>query len=164
MLRLVLAVALLSNFIACLAAQSIPQELRGTWRVRRILPADTISCWGEREAKKLIGTEIECTADSFRWEDNLISHPIFKVTVTKAQEFQEEYSGSGSFVDFGVLGIRVPQVTMVQIEHPPADITGDTIEIPGDEVLIKDPNTIIFSVCNVYFEGKRENVRKDVSR
>lgn len=126
--------------------------------------SDTISRWGEREAKKLIGTEIEYTADSFRWEDNLISHPIFKVTVTKAQEFQEEYSGSGSFVDFGVLGIRVPQVTMVQIEHPPADITGDTIEIPGDEVLIKDPNTIIFSVCNVYFEGKRENVRKDVSR
>jgi hypothetical protein len=27
--------------------------------------------------------------------------------------------------------------------------------IPGDVVLLKDGNTIIFSLCNVYFEAER---------
>ena len=42
--------------------------------------------------------------------------------------------------------------------HEPANITGATIEIPGDDVLIKDKNTIIFSVCNVYYEARRRPV------
>lgn len=59
MSRSLLVVALCFSFISGVAAQSIPQNLRGKWRVRRILPADTISCWGDREAKRLLGTEIE---------------------------------------------------------------------------------------------------------
>jgi hypothetical protein len=43
----------------------------------------------------------------------------------------------------------------VSIEHPPAEITRATTEIPGDLLLLKNRNTIVFSVCNVYFEAKR---------
>lgn len=164
MSRVLLVAVLCLNCLSCIAAQSVPQELRGKWRVRRILPADTISCWGESEAKKLIGTELEYTADLFRWKDQLVSHPLVKVTVVTADEFQKEYSGSGSFVDFSRLGIRASQVTRIQIDHPPAEITGGTIEIPGDEVLIRDPNSIVISVCNVYFEASRERAEKSISK
>ena len=158
--RVLLAIALFFNFISCMAAQNVPKELIGKWRVRRILPAETVSCWGEKEAIGLVGTEIEYTADSFRWKDKAIQHPSVDITVVTADEFQKEYSGSGSFVDFRRLGIRTPQATKAQIGHPPANITGGSIEIPGDDVLIKDRTTIVFSVCGVYFEAKRESVQK----
>ena len=155
--RVLLAIALFFNFIPSMVAQSVPEELIGQWRVRRILPAETVSCWGEKEAKGLLGTEIEYTVDSFRWTDKSIQHPSVDITVVTAEEFQKKYSGSGSFVDFRLLGIRASQATKVQISHPPANITGGSIEIPGDDVLIKDRTTIVFSVCNVYFEAKRES-------
>jgi hypothetical protein len=119
-----------------------------------------LSCWGEKEVKAFVGTEIEYNADSFRWKDIFISHPTVVVTTVTADEFQKNSSGSGSFVDFRGLGIPRSEATKVQIQHPPADITGGSIEIPGDDVLIKDRNTIVFSVCGVYFEGKRESVQK----
>ena len=156
MSRILIAIALFFNAISCVAAQTIPLELRGKWRVHKILPAETVSCWGDKEGKALIGTEIEYAADSFRWKDKSVPHPRVEIAVVAADEFQKEYWGSGSFVDFHHLGIRTPQATEVQIGHPPADTTGGSIEIPGDRVLIKDQNTIVFSVCNVYFEGKRE--------
>ena len=43
-------------------AQAIPRELWGTWVVHREVPTTTISCWGDKDAKKLIGTELECPA------------------------------------------------------------------------------------------------------
>jgi hypothetical protein len=47
-------------------AQTIPKELWGTWVVRREVPTTTISCRGEKEAKKLIGTEVQYSATLFR--------------------------------------------------------------------------------------------------
>jgi hypothetical protein len=142
-----------------LTAQEIPAQLRGRWVVKRELPTSTICCWGEKEAQDLIGTEIEYTADSFRWKNTVTPHPTVQVTVLSAQQFHDRYSGGGandSQVNFRQLGIRAPQATLVILGHEPADLTGATIEIPGDEVLIKDKNTIVFSVCNVYFEAKRQ--------
>jgi hypothetical protein len=52
------------------------------------------------------------------------------------------------------LGIVTKQATEISIQHEPTNITGTTIEMPGDRV-IKDANTIIFSACNIYFEAKR---------
>jgi hypothetical protein len=164
MSRVLIAFALFFNSSSCIAAQNIPVELIGKWRVHRILPTETVSCWEDKEARALIGTEIEYTVDSFRWKDKSIPHPNVEIAVVTADEFQKEYSGSGSFVDFHRLGIRTSQATKVQIGHPPADITGGSIEIPGDQVLIKDRSTIVFSVCNVYFEGKRKSAQKKPSK
>jgi hypothetical protein len=163
MSRILLAIALFFNSIAGIAAQKMPEDLLGKWRVRRILPVDTVSCWSDKEARDLLGTEIEYSNDVFRWRGELIEHPSFDIRVITANEFQKEYSGSSSSVDYRSLGIRASQATKVQINHPPARITGGSIEIPGDVVLIKDRNTIVFSVCNVYFEAKRESVQKKAS-
>lgn len=138
-------------------AQPIPKELWGIWTVQRDIPTTTISCWGEEDARKLIGTQIEYSPRLFRWSDVATRDPIAKVTIVTAQQFHDENSGgeSDSQVTFKQLGIKSSSVTEVAINHPPANITGATIEIPGDDVLIKARDKIVFSVCNVYFEADR---------
>ena len=141
-----------------LAAQNIPQELVGKWVIQRELSTRTISCWGEKEAKAIIGTEVEYTADSFKWKHILVKHPTVAVAVVSAEQFQRENSSAnvnGSQVSFRQLGINAPEMKQVSINHPPAEMTGATTEIPGDVVLLKNRNAIVFSVCNVYFEAKR---------
>src|SRR5262249_27890669 len=118
--------------------------------------------WDKAKADSLLGTEIEYSAESFRWKDVVIDHPVAETKLITAKEFHDDNSGQGaksSQVTFHRLGITAEQATQVSIEHPAADITGETIEIPGDSVLIKDQNTIIFSVCNVYFEARRSGSR-----
>jgi hypothetical protein len=139
-------------------AQNIPQELVGKWVIQRELPTRTISCWGKKESKAIIGTEIEYTNDSLRWKRVMVKHPIVEVNVVSAEQFERDNSSpsvNGSQVSFRQLGINVSGTKQVSIEHPPAAITKATTEVPGDLVLMKNRNTIIFSVCNVYFEAKR---------
>jgi hypothetical protein len=156
MKRLFCSLILLASSV--LAAQNIPQELVGTWVIQRELPTRTISCWGEKEAKPLIGSEIEYTADSFRWKHIVVKHPTVAVAIVSAEQFQRENSSpsvNGSQVSFRQLGIHPLEIKQVSVNHEPAEITGATTEIPGDVVLLKNRNAIVFSVCNVYFEAKR---------
>jgi hypothetical protein len=145
------------------AAQTIPKELWGKWVVSRVLPTNTISCWGNKEARKLIGTELEYSANLFRWAKVIINNPTPETATITAEQFHDENSGgsaNGSQVTFSQLGIKGQSAVQVVIRHSPADISGATIEIPGDNVLIKDKDTIIFSVCNVYFQAKRRIVSR----
>src|SRR5690242_13980636 len=137
---------------------TIPKPLWGMWIVSRELPTATISCWGEKEASVMIGTEIEYSADSFRWGRVVTKNPSAAVSTISAEQFHDENSGRGatsSQVTFIMLGIKGDKTIQVRIQHPPANVIGATTEIPGDAVLIKDKNTIVFSVCNVYFEARR---------
>lgn len=139
-------------------AQNIPQELIGKWVIQRELPARTISCWGEKEAKAIIGSQIEYTANSFRWKRVVVEHPMVKIRVVSAEQFERENSSpsvNGSQVSFRQLGINAAETKEISIDHPPAEITKATTEIPGDLLLLKNRKTIVFSVCNVYFEAKR---------
>jgi hypothetical protein len=139
-------------------AQPAPKDIWGHWIVTRQLPASTISCWGEAEAQKLIGTELAYSAQSFRWKNIRTKNPTATTRALTAQQFYDENSGGGSNssqVTFAQLGIKSDHVLEIKISHPDAGITGATREIPGDTVLSTDKNTIIFSVCNIYFEAKR---------
>jgi uncharacterized protein YecT (DUF1311 family) len=141
------------------AASAIPHELIGRWTVLRTLPTKTISCWGETEAKALIGTQIIYTADSLQWKDAVAKDPKVTRNVITARNFALNNSGGGandSNVSFKQLGITSSRATQVTIEHPDATVTGSTTEIPGDSVLLRDPTHIIFSVCNLYFLAERK--------
>jgi hypothetical protein len=156
-IRFCLAIVLL-GLVPSVAAQGIPRKLWGKWVIHRDVPTSTISCWGDEQARVIIGTQIEYRSDLFRWKNIVAKHPSVKTVVISAQRFREENSGGGargSQVSFSQLGIKAPEATQVTIEHAPADVTGGTTEIPGDRVFIKDENTIVFSVCNLYFEAKR---------
>jgi hypothetical protein len=140
------------------ATHKIPQELQGDWVVTRLIPTRTISCWGNREAKKLLRTTIHYGADSFEWKDHNVPNTEVAVRSMTANQFHDEYSGGGaadSQIDFDQIGIKASSATIVTLSHPDANITGGTIEIPGDWVLLKDKDAIILSVCNLYFEAHR---------
>jgi hypothetical protein len=150
--------------IACIAsAQSIPQVLWGKWVVKRELPTRSISCWGKKEARALIGTELEYSAESFRWGKTITKDPATDTRSLTAEEFHREYSGMGAIssqVTFEELGIKEPRVSQITIHHAATELTGGTIEIPGDQVLVKSRNTIVFSACGVYFEAVRKDSAK----
>jgi len=113
---------------------------------------------GEREAEALVGTELEYSSEVFRWQKTVTKNPITETTTITSLQFHDQNSGGGansSQVTFEQLGIKQRQVVQIVIRHPAASITGATIEIPGDNILVKDQNTIVFSVCNVYFEARR---------
>jgi hypothetical protein len=151
--------ALFLVLVASVAAQDIPQQLHGNWLIKRIVPTTTISCWSYKEAQRIVGTEIDYTANSLRWKDRVAINPLVGVSELSAEEFQQEYSGGGandSQVNFSQLGIRSQSVTRIKLTHPDIKPIWGSYEIPGEEVLVKDKNTIIFSVCNIYFEARRE--------
>jgi len=138
--------------------QIIPEELWGKWIIRRELPTSTISCWGEDDARAIIGTEIEYKADFFRWQHEVGRGLAARVAIVTAKQFHDENSGgsvNSSQVSFRQLGISTATARQVTIDHDPAKITAATTEIPGDVVLLKNHNTIIFSVCNLFFEASR---------
>jgi hypothetical protein len=56
--------------------QTIPEQIWGKWLVTRQIPTTTISCWGTAEAKTLLGTEIEYSAEVFRWKDVVTTRPV----------------------------------------------------------------------------------------
>ena len=138
--------------------QAIPKDIWGKWKIVREIPTRTISCWGESDASKIIGTQIEYSEKIFRWNDATVNNPTAEDKIVTADQFRDENSSpssNGSQVDFRQLGIAAKQAREISIHHDPAKISGATVEIPGDSVLVKNPHTLVFSVCNIYFEAKR---------
>jgi hypothetical protein len=134
----------------------IPRGLWGTWVIGRELPASTIACIDEAQAKRITGTELEYGDEIFRWKDIVTNHPAAEMALITAQQFRRQDSGSDSQVSFQQLGINQTEVPEVTVKHLDSDVIDGTTEVPGDVALVKDRDTIIVSVCNVYFEAKRE--------
>jgi hypothetical protein len=151
-------VCVFAILIASSAAKDIPVELRGKWKVTREISTSTIACWGSKE--QLIGTEIEYSADSLRWKDRVARDPQVAVSSITAEQFHRDYSGGGaasSQVTFKQLGIRSAATTQIVLTHSDIKSINDAPELPGDTVLFKGKDKIVFSVCNVYFEAHREH-------
>lgn len=149
-----LALILLA-FAASTPAQNIPRQLHGRWRIKRILPAGGISCWSGKEAKRLIGTEIEYTDGTVRWGKQLALVRSVKESELTADQFDRDNWGSGGSVLLSDLGIQAPRVTQINIMH--ADLTPirGASEIVAEDALIKDENTIIIDPCGVFFVAVR---------
>jgi hypothetical protein len=147
-LQMILLGAASSSAAQSLApAQPAPKDIWGHWVVTRQLAATTVSCWGEAEAKKLIGTELAYSAQSFRWKSVRAENPTATTRTLTAQLFHDENSGGGSKssqVTFAQLGSKTDHVLEIKISHPDASITGASTEIPGDTVLNKDKTRLFF--------------------
>jgi len=141
-------------------SSKIPQQLLGKWIVRKIVATDTVGCLDIKQAQALVGAEREYRADSFRWKTTNIQSSGSSTNLVGAQEFAQDNSGSGSHVDFNQLGIASSAVEQITINHPDVKIAelsqNGSSAVPGESVLMEGPNTIIFDVCNTYFEARRE--------
>ncbi|WP_353068530.1 lysozyme inhibitor LprI family protein [Tunturibacter empetritectus] len=150
------------NDPAAKAGSPIPEMIRGQWMVKKVLPTKTIACWDQKQADAMIGTELEYKADSLRWKTTTVRNLGSTAATVEAKQFAEDNSGRGSQssqVDFSQLGIATPTVQQITIEHPDVTIqdgsAGGSMEMPGDVVMMKDSDRLVFSVCNVYFEADR---------
>ena len=83
-------------WLVALPPQAIPEQIWGKWIVTRELPTTTIPCWGEAEAKTLLGTEIEYSRDIFRWKDVVTTRSVVEIKTVNAGQFHDEHSGQGS--------------------------------------------------------------------
>jgi len=77
-------------------AQNIPSLIWGKWIVRRELPSRTISCWGENDAKAIIGTQIEYSDKVFRWNGVVTNNPTSETKTVTADRFSNENSSPSS--------------------------------------------------------------------
>ena len=143
--------------LGSVAAQQVPVQLRGKWIVKRVIPTPTAGCLGPGESEQLIGTEIEYSANSMRWKDKVIAHPTVSSASLTAEQFHRQNAGQASEqVTYLMLGIQSATATEVSLVGPDENIPRDRVGVvPGDNVLIKDRNTIVFDFCNVFFEAAR---------
>jgi hypothetical protein len=141
-------------------SRKIPQELLGKWIIRKVLPTNMTSCLDGKQAQSLVGTEIEYRSDSFRWKTTNVQSSGCSTNMIGAQEFAQDISGNASHIDFSQLGIAASAIKQITIDHPDVKIAelslNGSAAVPGESVLVEGPNTIIFAVCNTYFEARRE--------
>ncbi|MGL5387653.1 MAG: hypothetical protein ACRDCA_17640 [Serratia sp. (in: enterobacteria)] len=159
-LAMLLALSLPAAWAAQNAPAPIPPALIGNWSVTKIIPTQTVGCWDEKQAQQLVGNSINYKADGFTWHEQQVINQGAITTTVEAQEFVEDNSGDNSYVDFPTLGISTPSVQRVIIQHQDVSVPGITDQgsegVPGDNVLVKDRNTLIFSQCGVWFEAQRQ--------
>jgi len=137
---------------------AIPQQIVGSWIVLRELPTKAVSCWSREDAKKVVGSKILYSDKVFRWNKTTVENPSAGIRTVTAQQFHDENSGigpRGAEITLQDLGIQSDSVVEIEIKHRPAHLFDETSEIPGDDVIVKDATTIVFPVCNTYFEARR---------
>jgi hypothetical protein len=91
-------VLILFGVSGTLSTQPIPQELWGTWVVHRLIPTSTISCWGNKEARKLIGTEIEHWMGLFRWDKIVTKNLKTETTLISLRSFRRRTLGEEQMI------------------------------------------------------------------
>jgi hypothetical protein len=155
-MKIILQTGVLGLLVATsLPTSTVPARLQGAWRITRVLPTNNVSCWGDEEARKLVGSSLTYRSRSMRWKGGEVALQGVVVREVTAEEFREENSGSGGAAEFSQLGIRAAALTEVDLQHEDADITGATTEVPGDSVLLAGPDRIVVSACRVFFEARR---------
>ncbi len=155
-LRWTLLALLVVSAAGHLSAEPLPPRLRGSWRITRILPTHNVTCWGQDQAVKLVGTTISYSDRSMHWYGGQVPLQGIVTREVSSEEFRSENSASGGDgVNFEMVGIHAASVTEVDLQHEDADITGATTEVPGDAVLLAGPNRIVISACSVYYEAVR---------
>jgi hypothetical protein len=141
-----------------IAAEQLPPQLAGVWKITRVLPTKNTACWDASQAQPLVGSTLEYRDEAMRWRGGEVPLQGIVVRNVTAEDFRKENASLGEPPAFADLGIHAQRVTEVDMQHEDADITGATTEVPGDSVLIVAPNRIVVSACGVFFEATRTAV------
>ena len=136
------------------AQDPIPGQVRGSWKIVRMLPTKNEGCWDG--AKSLVGTTLTYRTNLMRWQGGEVPLTGVVTRTVTADDFQQETEQSwGTPLKLSELKIMSPKVTEVDLQHEDADVTGATTEIPGDSVMLVGRNTIVVSACGTFFEATR---------
>jgi hypothetical protein len=137
-----------------LAQDPMPPQVRGSWKIVRMLPTKNEGCW--EGAKSLVGTTLTYRTNVMRWQGGEVPLTGVVTRTVTADDFQQETEQSwGTPLKLSELKIMSPKVTEVDLQHEDADVTGATTEVPGDAVMLVGRNTIVVSACGTFFEATR---------
>jgi hypothetical protein len=142
----------------------IPYKLWGTWTITREIPTRTITCWDDKQAKRLLGTKITYGPHAYQWNQISNNHISASVSLHDADSFWSAYSSpvsDGSQVDFGQLGISTPLIAHISLSGFTDKERSDDDAPPGSNVLLKSPRMIVIEVCSVYFEASKIDTPAD---
>jgi hypothetical protein len=156
LIRHLAVVAITSTLWTCTSgAESLPVQLRGSWRITRILKTTNTGCWSFERAQRLMGSTLDYGDKKMRWQGGDV--PLLGITTRTVtdDDFRRDDAGNPKPLTLAELDIRGPLVTEVDFQHEDADITGASTEVPGDSVLLAASNRIVGSACGVYFEAMR---------
>ena len=153
-LRALAACVLLFATATCLA-DTLPQQLQGTWRIARLIPTTNTGCWDSAHAQSLVGTSLTYAQNSMHWQGGNIPLTGIITRTINDSDLKAEFDGDAKPVDFAQLQVKQPTVVEVNLQHEDQDITGGSTEVPGDSVLLVARDRIIGSACGVYFEAQR---------
>ncbi len=134
--------------------QEMPRAITGSWRISRILPTHNSACWGNEQARPLVGTTLRYRQGAMHWKGGEVAIAEALTRTLSSSSYLTEYK-----VALTELGIRADTVTEIDLQHEDADVTGATTEVPGDTILLAGPNRILISACGVYFEALRSGAR-----
>jgi hypothetical protein len=136
-------------------AESMPAQLRGSWKITRILKTTNMGCWSTEQAQPLVGSTLAYDAKAMHWKGGDV--PLLGITsrTVTDDDLRRDAPGNPTPLSLAELEIRGPIVTEYDLQHEDADITGASTEVPGDSVLIAGPNRIVVSACGIYFEATR---------
>ncbi|WP_263380854.1 hypothetical protein [Granulicella paludicola] len=136
-------------------AEPLPAQLKGTWRITKLLPTTNIGCWTADQAASLVGSSLVYGPRSMTWKGGTVPLLGVSTRLVDTDDVKSESGGGAKAADFTQLKIGKDNVLEVNLQHDDADITGASTEVPGDSVLLAAPNRIVASACGVYFEATR---------
>ncbi len=151
------------SFVACAVAMSaisglaepLPAELKGSWRITKLLPTTNTGCWTPDQAASLVGSTLVYGPKSMAWKGGTIPLLGVSTRLVDTNDIRSESGGGPKAADLAQLQIDRDSVLEVNLQHEDADITGASTEVPGDSVLMAAPKRIVGSACGVYFEATR---------
>ncbi len=136
-------------------AELLPAQLRGSWRITKVLPTTNTGCWTADQAASLVGSSLVYQSQSMTWKGGTVPLLGVSTRLVDTNDVKSESGGGAKAADFVQLQIGKDSVLEVNLQHEDADITGASTEVPGDSVLLAAPNRIVGSACGVYFEAMR---------
>lgn len=136
-------------------AEQLPASLRGSWRIARILPTTNTGCWTREQAQTLVGSTLTYSQNWMRWRGGIVQLQDVDTRRVSAEEFRKENSAGEQPASFLQIGVRVPSLLEVDLQHEDADVLPASTDVPGDSVLMVAPDRIVVSACGVFYEATR---------
>jgi len=141
-----LLVAVLALFAIPIAQAQLPKDLAGCWLTTQILRTANVQTMGPAEAHSFIGRKLIFSASTARSGSTVLRSPEYYVRQVKGSDFADAFQ-----IRLEDIGIPTDSATEVDIYREKSQLT----EFPGNLLLLKDKETLVWNWRGTFFEAKR---------
>ncbi len=149
--RVTLSAAVLASALAVLAGPNMawaqmPKELGGCWQTTRVLQTSNVQSLTPAAARAFLGRKLKFSPSLARSGDAVLQLPQYYVRQVKAADFADAFA-----IPLKDIGITENSALEVDIYREKNQLT----EFPGNLVLLKNKQSILWNWRGVFFEAKR---------